>query len=217
MHSHRRNNGFAQQASWTPAVRLLSSGLRLAFLVLTLDACAPPSATDRRDSGERLQPFVRGRVPPDWVAVAYVDGIAVRVPTAARVQRPQGIDSDLLIISGRGYRINFDDFGSFAEPADGLLDGHRAQLRERSAGQCIERSLAIELPRAGNILACGRGGATCRRLSGVAKMGGRCLASGCDTMSMIMNSVSIGTAGSNPQPGSEPFDEPPLPCRMPGD
>lgn len=78
--------------------------------------------------------------------VTYVAGMSLAVPAGARVAYPQGIDSNILHITGEGFEISADDYGGYSGGGDRTLGGGPAKMTERRGSGCRERTWEVELP-----------------------------------------------------------------------
>lgn len=188
-------------------------------LMAALASCNSREAPVQQRPAQQLQQ-ISSSVPSDWRVVAYAGGLNLRVPAEARVSRPQGIDSSILTVSGDGYRLSLDDYGTFGGQPNATLGGRPAIVSARGEGVCRERSVAVELPVQGNGFACDRSGKNCKPMAGVAKLFGRCVqGSGCATLAKIMGSVFFTAPKQQvvPPPDEGRWIEPPQPCSLPGD
>ncbi len=84
--------------------------------------------------------------PSDHPRLTYSAGMSLTAPHDALVARPQGIDSTILHISGRGYEIVLDDYGSYSGGGDRTLGSRSAKMTERRSADCRERLWEVELP-----------------------------------------------------------------------
>lgn len=86
----------------------------------------------------------------------FVAGLSFALPAGASASYPQGIDSAILRISGDGFDITADDYGSWSGSGTRMVGGRAARMTERQAPSCRERVWEIELPTTNpNLLSCG--------------------------------------------------------------
>ena len=159
-----------------------------------------------------------GTAPTGWRAEAYSKGMILALPPGTEVIRPQGIDSNPMVIQGTGFTINLDDHGMFGGGATAMLGGRPAFHERSDAAGCSQRHLTV-LAGSSNNHMCDAAGRSCRPLPGSIRLSGRCVpGEGCATLERVFASVRFVPP---PWPELRPIDQqwrpsPPA-CRMPTD
>lgn len=130
------------------------AGLWLALLTcVAVGACSSdaPQAFAAEPEKQDYETRTLAPLPPPTVAdtdrrVTYVAGMSLAVRAGARVTYPQGIDSNILHITGEGFEISVDDYGGYSGSGDRTLGGRPAKMTERRGPGCRERTWEVELP-----------------------------------------------------------------------
>jgi len=116
----------------------------LAALVLLLTAC--DSEETRNNSIEDPASYRTATTEDKRGRAIFAGGLSLPVPTNATVTYPQGIDTRLLQLSGRGYTVELDDFGAFNGSANTSLAGAPGTIEDRSRPGCTSRVIRVRLP-----------------------------------------------------------------------
>lgn len=180
-------------------------------LLLLAGSCAPAGPV----RAPVLPELANGTAPSGWRAESYSGGMILVVPPQTRVFRPQGIDSNPMVMSGPGFTINLDDYGMFGGGASATLAGRPAFLERSEAPGCSQRHLIVQAGGSNNHL-CDAAGQDCRPLPGSVRLSGRCVpGEGCATLDRVFASIRFVP---RPWPALRPIDqqwqpEPPV-CRM---
>lgn len=154
--------------------------------------------------------------------VAYVAGMSFPVPAGTRVAHPQGIDSDILHISGDGFQIAVDNYGAYSGGGDSEIGGRPAKLTERGAPGCRERVWEVELP-VGNstFTVCPPNGKPeqCTHPLGHALISARCTSdASCQQVQSIIDSARFAPQPWPALPKPDGHWQPPAPvCKFPGE
>lgn len=129
-----------------PSRRVQASTVLLSGVALALSGCSPPSNDSR---GQSLHPFeekTRALTNEERGRAIYVAGLSFGVPAGGKLTYPQGVDSAVMMITGPGFEVNFDDYGSFRGPATIKIAGAPTALTELRAPGCHLRHWEIKLP-----------------------------------------------------------------------
>lgn len=192
--------------------------LHAPLLLLALAACKQaPDALLPQTASLANSPEIGRAAPQGWRLAAYVNGLALSVPPEAKVARPQGIDSNLLVIEGRGFTLDLDDYGAFSGAANATLDGRRAHAERDSSPGCKRMSVSVENGRSSNMHMCDADGQDCHAAPGAARIGGHCIpGDSCETMEAIIASVRFEPSGATePLPIDPNYRGHPPVCNMP--
>ena len=176
-------------------------------------ACSPvqPGTGPNGSPAPVSLPALASSTPPsEWQRVSFVSGLSVAVPPTAKVAYPQGEDSYVIDISGRGFSLTLDDYGPFNGNGTFRLAGRPAEETTHSKGDCRLRVVRIELPKPWTLMSCPPGDKQCRLPNSKATLSGLCEgAAACGTVDAIISSASLA-----PEPHS-PFPRPDRDWRPP--
>jgi hypothetical protein len=118
--------------------------LRFAAFVLFVTACHHEEP--RNNSIEDPDSYRTATAEDQRGRAMFAGGLSLPVPANATVTYPQGIDSRLMQLSGRGYTLELDDFGAFVGSANTSLAGAPATIEDRSRPGCNSRVMRVRLP-----------------------------------------------------------------------
>jgi hypothetical protein len=143
----------------------------------------------------------------------YVAGLSVALPPDSRLLYPQGIDSAVMIISGPGYQLSFDDYGAFQGKAVTKLAGAPAGLTEKKGGRCRFRHWEVKLPAvAESMLVCDKDGSHCHGAPAHANISTYCTGvQACAQVDAIVSSARFSKAPWPRMPLPDPHAVPEAP------